>query len=115
MDKKEHLYNFDDIRPLNDNEVEQAIETLVSSEGLQRALRFIKPELDWETFVATMRSCKTKAQFKSTIGYNAVMDVARFSTFSLTISGRSRLTQKTPCTFISIMRHFTVELEKVES
>ena len=46
MDKKEHSYNFDDIRPLNDNEVEQAIETLVSSEGLQRALRFIKPELD---------------------------------------------------------------------
>ena len=40
MDKKEHSYNFDDIRPLNDNEVEQAIETLVSSEGLQRALRF---------------------------------------------------------------------------
>ena len=68
MDKKEHSYNFDDIRPLNDNEVEQAIETLVSSEGLQRALRFIKPELDWEAFVAAMRSCKTKAQFKSAIG-----------------------------------------------
>ena len=109
MDKKEHSYNFDDIRPLNDNEVEQAIEELASSEGLQRALRFIKPELDWEAFVATMRSCKTKAQFKSTIGYKAVMDVARLSTFSLTISGRSRLTQKTPCTFISNHRDIVLD------
>lgn len=109
MENKNNSYNFDDIRPFNDNEVEVAIEELASSEGLRRALLYIRPDLDWSAFVAQMRSCKTAAGFKSTIGYNAVIDVAKKSTFSLTISGRSRLPEHTPCTFISNHRDIVLD------
>ena len=84
-------YNFDDIRPLNNNEVKDAIEALVTNEDFERAFRYIKPDVNWKEFSETMRSFKTKEDFKSKLAYEAVMLVANKTTFSLTISGRSRL------------------------
>lgn len=110
MDREISSYNFDDIRPLNNDEVPVAIESLVASEGFQNALRYIMPGLDWDAFVREMRACKTKEEFKSTISYHAVMAVAKNSTFSLTISGRSRLPQHTACTFISNHRDIVLDV-----
>ena len=110
MDKIIDSYNFDDIRPLNDDEVPDAIESLIASEGLRNALNYIMPGLDWEAFKTEMRKCKTKEEFKSTFSYNAVMTIARNSTFSLTISGRSRLPQNTACTFISNHRDIVLDV-----
>jgi 1-acyl-sn-glycerol-3-phosphate acyltransferase len=102
-------YNFDDIRPLNNDEVYDAIERLAASEGFRNALRYIMPDLKWEQFAETMRTCKTKEQFKRTLAYNAVMQIAKMTTFSLTISGRSRIPENTPCTFISNHRDIILD------
>lgn len=102
--------NFDEIRPLNNSEVKDAIEKLVANEDFERALRYIKPNVDWAEFSAIMRACKTKEEFKSTLAYDAVMTVAKKTTFSLTISGRSRLPKdKAPCTFISNHRDIVLD------
>ena len=102
--------NFDDIRPLNNNEVKDAIESLIANEEFKRALRYIKPDLDWEEFSAAMRTCQTKEEFKATFGYDAVITVAKKTTFSLTISGRSRLPKdKAACTFISNHRDIVLD------
>ncbi len=101
---------FDDIRPVNDNEVPQAIEDLIASDGLWRALTYIAPDADRVALSEAMRACRTKAEFKSTMGYKTVMAIARRSTFSLTISGRSRLPEgKAPCTFISNHRDIVLD------
>ena len=103
-------YNFDDIRPLNNNEVKDAIEALVTNEDFERAFRYIKPDVNWKEFSETMRSFKTKEDFKSKLVYEAVMMVANKTTFSLTISGRSRLPKdKKPCTFISNHRDIVLD------
>ena len=103
-------YNFDDIRPLNNNEVKDAIEALVTNEDFERAFRYIKPDVNWKEFSETMRSFKTKEDFKSKLAYVAVMLVANKTTFSLTISGRSRLPKdKKPCTFISNHRDIVLD------
>lgn len=102
--------NFEDIRPLNQDEVQAAIEELLSSEEFRHALRYVKPDLDWDQLSAAMRACKTKEQFKSTLAYDAVMTVAKKTTFSLTISGRSRLPEGKPaCTFISNHRDIVLD------
>jgi 1-acyl-sn-glycerol-3-phosphate acyltransferase len=101
--------NFDDIRPLNNDEVHDAIESLAASDGLRNALRYIMPDLNWEQFAETMRTCKTKEQFKRTLAYSAVMQIAKMTTFSLTISGRSRIPENTPCTFISNHRDIILD------
>ena len=103
-------YNFDDIRPLNNNEVKDAIEALVTNEDFERAFRYIKPDVNWKEFSETMRSFKTKEDFKSKLAYEAVMMVANKTTFSLTISGRSRLPKdKKPCTFMSTHRDIVLD------
>lgn len=102
--------NFEDIRPLNQDEVQAAIEELLASEEFRYALRYVKPDLDWDQLSAAMRACKTKEQFKSTLAYDAVMTVAKKTTFSLTISGRSRLPEGKPaCTFISNHRDIVLD------
>ena len=101
-------YNFDDIRPYNDDEVHDVIETLTASEGLKKAMGYIKPDLDWEQFVQVMRMCKTKKQFKEVLAYQAVMDIAKKTTFSLTISGRSRIPENS-CAFISNHRDIVLD------
>lgn len=102
--------NFEDIRPLNQDEVQAAIEELLASEEFRHALRYVKPDLDWDQLSAAMRACKTEEQFKSTLAYDAVMTVAKKTTFSLTISGRSRLPEGKPaCTFISNHRDIVLD------
>ena len=102
--------NFEDIRPLNQSEVKGAIEELLANDDFKRAIRYIKPNMDWEQFAAAMRSCQTKEQFKSTLSYDAVMTVAKKTTFSLTVSGRSRLPEGKPaCTFMSNHRDIVLD------
>ena len=85
------INDFDDIRPLNNDEVKDAIESLIANEDFERAFRYINPDVNWKEFSETMRSFKTKEDFKAKLAYEAVMMVANKTTFSLTISGRSRL------------------------
>ena len=102
--------NFEDIRPLNQDEVQAAIEDLLASEEFRHALQYVKPNQDWDQLCAAMRACKTKEEFKSTLAYDAVMTVAKKTTFSLTISGRSRLPEGKPaCTFISNHRDIVLD------
>ncbi len=102
--------NFDDIRPLNNDEVKDAIESLINNADFERAFRYIQPNVDWNKFSETMRSYKTKEDFKSKLAYQIVMMVANKTTFSLTVSGRSRLPKdKKPCTFISNHRDIALD------
>ncbi len=104
------MNDFDDIRPLNNDEVKEAIESLIANEDFERAFRYIYPDVNWKEFSATMRSFKTKEDFKAKLAYEAVMTVAKKTTFSLTISGRSRLPKdKKPCTFISNHRDIVLD------
>lgn len=102
--------NFDDIRPLNNDEVKDAIEELIKNDDFEKAFRYIKKDLNWEEFSAIMRSCTTKEEFKSKLAYDVVMLVAKATTFSLTISGRSRLPKEhEPCLFMSNHRDIVLD------
>jgi 1-acyl-sn-glycerol-3-phosphate acyltransferase len=107
--KTSDLYDFDDIRPLNDAEVSPVIEELIKSERLQTAMRYILPSLDWEAFTKKLRLCKTKEQFKTIISYDLVYAIAKLSTTSLTISGGEKLSQGSSYTFISNHRDIVLD------
>lgn len=110
MDTESISPNFDSIRPLYDSEMKDAIESLIADEAFQRAFRYLDPDMDWEKLAEEMRACKTKDEFKSTLGYKAVKEVMEKTTFSLTISGRSRLPKdKSACTFISNHRDIVLD------
>jgi len=108
MKKNSDSYNFDDIRPVIDSEVSDTIEELIACEGLEEALRYVIPALDWEALKAKLRLCKTKAQFKSSISYDLVMTVVKLSTHSLTISGGERISNHA-CMFMSNHRDIVLD------
>lgn len=100
---------FDEIRPLNNDEVKEAIEGLVVNPEVKRALTYIMPDLNWEELTQKMRSFKTKEEFKSVLAHQIVMAIAKKSTFSLSVSGRSRLTPGDCYTFISNHRDIVLD------
>lgn len=63
---------FDDIAPLYDHEVEQAIQDILVDPGFQHAVKYILPSINWEEFSAQMSSFRTKKQFQSDIIYPVV-------------------------------------------
>ena len=44
------INDFDDIRPLNNDEVKDAIESLIANEDFERAFRYINPDVNWKEF-----------------------------------------------------------------
>ncbi|WP_106832277.1 1-acyl-sn-glycerol-3-phosphate acyltransferase [Parabacteroides pacaensis] len=109
MDAEIVSNKFDDIRPLNNNEVKGAIESLVINPEFKHALMYIMPDINWDEFVRQMLSFQTKEEFKSVMARMAVNAIAKRSTFSLDISGRSRLTPGECYTFISNHRDIVLD------
>lgn len=109
MDTEIVSTKFDEIRPLNDNEVKDAVESLVVNPEFKHALQYVMPDINWDEFVQLMRSFDTKAGFKSMVARMAVTAIANKSTFSLDISGRSRLTPGESYTFISNHRDIVLD------
>ena len=63
---------FDDIAPLYDHEVEQAIQDILIDPGFQHAAKYILPEIDWDEFSAEMSKYKTKKQFQTEMIYPVI-------------------------------------------
>ena len=63
---------FDDIAPLYDHEVKQAIQDILVDPGFQHAVRYIMPDIDWEEFSAERSTYKTKEEFKAKIIYPVI-------------------------------------------
>ncbi|MDU1890562.1 MAG: 1-acyl-sn-glycerol-3-phosphate acyltransferase [Dysgonomonas sp.] len=63
---------FDDIAPLYDNEVEQAIQDILVDPGFQHAVKYIIPDIDWAEFSEEMSKYKTKEEFQRKMIYPVV-------------------------------------------
>ena len=63
---------FDDIAPLYDHEVKQAIQDILVDPGFQHAVKYIMPEIDWAEFSAEMSKYATKKEFQSRTIYPVI-------------------------------------------
>lgn len=63
---------FDDIAPLYDHEVKQAIQDILVDPGFQHAVKYIMPEIDWVEFSAEMSKYATKKEFQSRMIYPVI-------------------------------------------
>ena len=109
MDVKSVPVKFDAIRPLNDDEVKDVIEDLLVNPEFKHAVTYVLPTNYWEQFCTEMRTFRSKEAFKSNMAFKAVMSIADKSTFSLEISGRSRLVPGKRYTFISNHRDIVLD------
>jgi len=60
---------FDDIRPLNDNEVPETIAQLIADEKFKRAAEQIVKPYTWEQFTSLLSTCNSQYDFQRKIVY----------------------------------------------
>ncbi|MDY6121633.1 MAG: 1-acyl-sn-glycerol-3-phosphate acyltransferase [Porphyromonas sp.] len=102
-------YNFDDIRPFADSEVPEALTALLADPEFLKFRSKLFPKMSDEEFAAMCRPFRSRNAFKWNVGYEIVSQVAAQSAFSLDISGRSRLGEDLPFTYISNHRDIILD------
>ncbi len=100
---------FNDIRPYLNEEIPAVVERLLSSDEFRHTFGKIMRDYKPEALEQMMRQCTTIEEFKSSFGYSAVQAVAKASTFSLSLSGRSRIPENKAYTFISNHRDIVLD------
>ncbi len=76
--------NFDDIRPLHDNEVPAAIKSLLANDYFRRAVEPLLKPLTWEMFSGAMLMCQSVHDFQSNIIYPFMKQLIAKTTSELT-------------------------------
>lgn len=105
----EHKDKYRDIRPLLDEEVEAAVQSLIAERSIQWRIERLNLPVSYQQLVDTLKTCHTVQEFKERISYQLVMFVAGKTCFSLTASGRSKLEPHKAYTFVSNHRDIVLD------
>ena len=100
---------FDDIRPLNDNEVENVITELISDSFFRRTINPLLRTLSWEQFCAVLKTCKSKDEFQRTIIYPILKQLINETTSELKGFGWKNLKGGNGKLFISNHRDIVLD------
>ena len=104
-----NIDRFDDLRPVNDDEVKGVIQELLSDPWFKQAIGYINPGMSWEEFHAVMSSFKTKNDFQTYIIAPVVAGMANNSSKGFTGSGWDNFDPNKPYTFISNHRDIILD------
>ncbi len=100
---------FDDIRPLYDEEVPGVIEELLKDVEFKRVVYYLLPNTDWNVFESMMRSFKTKKEFQNGIVRQTVKHVANKTMASLDLKGLENIRKDEAYTYISNHRDIVLD------
>ena len=65
-------HKFDNIAPLYDHDVKQAIQEILVDPGFQHAAKYLIPHIDWNEFSAEMSTYNTKEEFQAKMIYPVI-------------------------------------------
>ena len=102
-------FDFDDIRPLYDEEVHEVMTTLVEEPAVTHFLKYIAPEVPVQDLTQTMLGMQTKREFQQKIVAPFLMKLAQKTTQSLEISGVEALSLQDSYTYISNHRDIILD------
>ena len=105
----ENNYDFDSIRPYEDDEVPGAIADLIADEKYEAFFKNMFPIFDYKKFINQLKYVKSIYEFQSIFAYSAVKFIIKKSIHKLSSSGLDNLDIKTPCLFISNHRDIVLD------
>ncbi len=100
---------FDDIRPVDDTEVHRVITELLEDQGFRNAVKYVNPNMPWETFSAIMATFHTKSQFQGGIIAPIVWGLAEKTSTNITHSGWENINGNEAHTCISNHRDIILD------
>lgn len=107
--EKFKLTNFDDIRPLNDDEVQTTVNRLIEDEGFKSAVQPIIAPLTWEMFVGALLSCNTIYDFQHSIIYPFMKQIISKTTTEFSGRGFNSLQSEGANLYISNHRDIVLD------
>ncbi len=102
-------YDFDEIRPLYDEEVSEVMTSLVEEPAIANFIKYIAPELPVEDVKKQMLSFKTKQDFQKKMVAPFLHKLAAKTTKSLELTGEDGLRPQDSYTFISNHRDIILD------
>ncbi len=103
------VYNFDDIRPYSDVELQEAIGRLIEEPLLIKMMKWVYPGLSKAEIHRMFREIKTVQQFQEEISAPAVKVITQMTTSGLSFSNVERMEIEKACIFISNHRDIILD------
>ncbi len=103
------FYDFEDIRPFYDEEVNGVISSLIQEEGFKRAVQFIMPEMDYDKLTQELSTYTTKDDFQAKAAVPVLLSLVKRSTSSLSLSGIENIGKSERYTFMSNHRDIVLD------
>lgn len=103
------LQDFDDIRPVFDDEVKHVIGRLLDDEAFANAVKPIIAPMTWDMFVGAIQSCDTVYEFQRNIVYPFVKQIIERTTDELSAVGVENFDKNNGNLFISNHRDIVLD------
>lgn len=103
------LYDFEEIRPFHDEEVNEVISSLIKEEGFKHAVHFVMPNIDYDTFSKELLTYTNKDDFQSKTVVPFLLSLVKSSTSSLSLSGIENIEKTDSYTFMSNHRDIVLD------
>ena len=101
--------NYDDIRPFNNSEVKNAIDSLVSDEQFKKAVGGIVSPISWDDFSNGMRSYETIEEFQTNVIYTLVSNYLQDNVTNLQLINTANVDLTQSNTYISNHRDIILD------
>lgn len=109
MTTSPQLYEYDAIRPYLDEEVPAVIAKLIQQPELRQVLAHLLSEEEIAMMMQQLESVQSVDDFKARVSFHLVLKLAQETTFSVSLSGASRLRGDQPTTFITNHRDIILD------
>lgn len=102
-------HNFADIAPFDDALFQQQMAQLVKEPGLEHAVKYVMPDVDYPEFVKFLLTIKDKQTFQLEVMWPFMEMLAKKTTSGVSISGMDHLDPNTQYTFITNHRDIVLD------
>lgn len=101
--------NYDDIRPFNDSEVKNAIDSLLRDERFRKAVESIVSPIPWTDFSAGMRQYETILDFQENVTYTLISKFIQNNIDKLELTNPANVDMSQSNTYISNHRDIILD------
>lgn len=102
-------FDFSDIAPVDDSEFQERMSRLVKEPGLEHAVKYVMPDVDYKDFVKFLLTIRDKESFQLKVMWPFMEMLAKKTTSGVSVSGLGNLDANTAYTFITNHRDIVLD------
>lgn len=102
-------FDFSDIAPVEDSDFQEQMSRLVKEPGLEHAVKYVMPDVDYKEFVKFLLTVRDKESFQHDVMWPFMEMLAKKTTSGVSVSGLENIDNDTAYTFITNHRDIVLD------